>query len=129
MAQGRRVEKFSALIKREISQILLLGIRDARVHQAMVTITGVEVSGDLQHCKIYVSVFGDQNQKNVVIEGLIASIGFLRGELARNLQMRRAPELSFYLDKAIEKGTSVLNLLDKLEEERKSHLETNEDIK
>ena len=129
MAQGRRVEKFSALIKREISQILLLGIRDARVHQAMVTITGVEVSGDLQHCKIYVSVFGDQNQKNVVIEGLIASIGFLRGELARNLQMRRAPELSFYLDKAIEKGTSVLNLLDKLEEERQSHLETNEDIK
>ena len=57
MTQGRRVAKVAALIRREMSQLLINGIRDERVHLGMVTITEVEVSGDLQHCKIFVSIF------------------------------------------------------------------------
>ena len=59
MAQGRRVERVAALIRKEVSELMINGIRDERVHQGMVSITEVEVSGDLQHCKIFVSVFGD----------------------------------------------------------------------
>ena len=119
MAQGRRVERVAALIRKETSQLLINGIRDERVHQGMVSITDVAVSGDLQHCKIFVSIFGDASDQPKVMEGLQAASGFLRGELGRRLQMRRAPEVVFQLDRGIEKGTSVLGLLNRLEDERR----------
>ena len=119
MAQGRRVERVAALIRKETSQLLINGIRDERVHHGMVSITDVEVSGDLQHCKIFVSIFGDANDQPKVMEGLQAASGYLRGELGRRLQMRRAPEVVFQLDRGIEKGTSVLGLLNRLEDERR----------
>ena len=100
------------------SELLINGIRDERVHQGMVSITEVEVSGDLQHCKIFVSIYGEEEQRQQVLEGLQAASGYLRGELGRRLQMRRAPEVVFQLDRGIEKGTSVLHLLNRLEEER-----------
>ena len=118
MAQGRRVERVAALIRKETSELLINDIRDERVHQGMVSITNVEVSGDLQHCKIFVSVFGEQNDRQQVLEGLQAASGYLRGELGRRLQMRRAPEVVFQLDRGLEKGTSVLGLLNRLQEER-----------
>ena len=119
MAQGRRIERVAALIRKEVSELMINGIRDERVHQSMVSITEVEVSGDLQHCKIFVSIFGDQSSQPQVMEGLQAASGYLRGELGRRLQMRRAPEVVFQLDRGIEKGTSVLGLLNRLEDERK----------
>jgi len=118
MAPGRRVERVAALIRRETSELMINGIRDERVHQSMVSITDVEVSGDLQHCKIFVSIYGEDSQKREVLEGLQSASGYLRGELGRRLQMRRAPEVVFQLDRGIEKGTSVLNLLNRLGEER-----------
>ena len=118
MAPGRRVERVAALIRRETSELLINGIRDERVHHGMVSITEVEVSGDLQHCKIFVSIYGEEEQRQQVLEGLQAASGYLRGELGRRLQMRRAPEVVFQLDRGIEKGTSVLHLLNRLEEER-----------
>ena len=118
MAPGRRVERVAALIRRETSELLINGIRDERVHQGMVSITEVEVSGDLKHCKIFVSIYSEEEQRQQVLEGLQAASGYLRGELGRRLQMRRAPEVVFQLDRGIEKGTSVLNLLNRLEDER-----------
>ena len=119
MANSRRVEKFSALIKREMSELFLNGVRDERIYQSMISITAVEVSGDLQHCKIFVSLFGNEKNKLEVLDCLEAAKNFLRGELARRLQMRRAPEIVFKLDKGMNKGTAVLNLLDELEIQRK----------
>ncbi len=119
MVLNRRVQKVAALIKKEISELLIHGIRDARIQKAMVTITEVELSGDLQHCKIFVSIFGEAAQKSEVLEGLKASQGFVKGELGKRLKMRRTPEVSFQLDKGIEKGASILSILSKLEQERK----------
>ena len=119
MAQGRRVERVAALIRKETSELLINGIRDERVHQGMVSITDVEVSGDLQHCKIFVSIFGDPEIRNQVMDGLQAASGYMRGELSRRLQMRRAPDVVFQLDRGLEKGTSVLGLLNRLDDERK----------
>ena len=118
MAQGRRVDRVAALIRKETSELLINGIRDERVHQGMVSITDVEVSVDLQHCKIFVSIFGEQEARRDVLDGLKAASGYLRGELGRRLQMRRAPEVVFQLDRGLEKGTSVLGLLNRLEDER-----------
>ncbi len=123
MSNGRRVARVAALIRREISQLLINGIRDERVQQGIITITEVEVSGDLQHCKIFVSIYGEENEKNLVMSGLHAASGFLRGELGRKLQLRRAPEIVFQLDRGLEKGGSVLTLLDSLDKERKVNVD------
>ena len=120
MANSRRVEKFAALIRREISDLITSGISNKRIDQSMVTITEVEVSNDLQYCKIFVSLFGEESVKLEVFSALANATGFLKGELARRLQMRRAPEIVFKLDVGMEKGASVLDLLGKLEKERKS---------
>ncbi len=120
MAQNRRLERVAALIRKEMSQLLINGLRDQRLTSAMITITQVEVSGDLQHCKIFVSIYANESIKNEVFLGLEESQSFFKGELGRRLHMRRAPEVIFKLDQGMEKGSSVLNLLDKLEEERKN---------
>ena len=120
MANSRRVEKLSALLKRELSDLLVTGVRDERIHQAMITITTVEVSGDLQHAKIFISLFGEEQKKDEVLVGLEEAKGFIRAQLARRLQMRRSPELVFKIDKGMTKGPSVLDLLNSLELERKT---------
>ena len=120
MAKSRRVEKFSALLKREISALLVNGVRDERIHQAMITITTVEVSGDLQHVKIFISLFGEEKKKAEVLVGLEEAKGFIRAELARRLQMRRSPELIFKIDQGMTRGSSVLDLLNSLELERQN---------
>ena len=120
MANSRRVEKLAALLKREISELLMSGVRDERIHQSLVSITNVEVSGDLQHCKIFVSLFGEEQKKADVLSCLEEAKGFIRGELARRLQMRRAPDIVFKLDMGMSKGSSVLDLLTSLEYQRKN---------
>lgn len=118
MAQGRRVERVAALIRREMSELLRHGIKDQRVQQGMVSVTAVEMAGDLQHCRVYVSIFGSDEDRNQAMEGLASAAPFVKGELARRLQLRRTPEVVFALDQALERGTSVLGLLHKLEQER-----------
>ena len=121
MGNSRRVEKLAALLKREVSELLMNGIRDERVHQVMITITNVEVSGDLQHAKIFVSLFGEEQKKAEVLACLEEAKGFVRGELARRLQMRRSPNLIFKIDQGMSKGSSVLDLLTSLEVQRKNN--------
>ena len=84
----------------------------------MVSVTTVEVAGDLQHCKIFVSVFGSDADKEQAMAGLSSASAFVKGELSRRLKMRRTPEVVFVLDRGIEKGTTVLGLLNRLEDER-----------
>lgn len=120
MAQGRRVERVASLVRREISELLTTSIRDARVHQGLVSITSVEVAGDLQHCKIFVSVYGSEEERRQALEGLKAATPYVKGELGRRLQLRRTPEVVFQVDRSLERGSAVLGLLHKLEQERGS---------
>jgi len=118
MAQGRRVERVAALIRRELSEMLRNGIKDQRVQQGLVSITAVEVAGDLQHCKVFVSILGNETEREQAIAGLRSAAPYVKGELARRLQLRRTPEVVFQLDQALERGTTVLGLLQRLEQER-----------
>lgn len=118
MAQGRRVERVAALIRRECSELLVSGIRDERIQHGMVSVTNVEVAGDLQHCRIYVSVLGSDDDRTLVMAGLQAATPYVKGELGRRLKLRRTPEVVFQLDRGLERGTSVLELLGRLEDQR-----------
>jgi|UniRef100_UPI00404A45AB ribosome-binding factor A len=118
MAQSRRVERVASMIRREISEMLVGGIKDERVSLGMVSVTNVEVAGDLQHCKIFVSIFGSEEDRSEAMAGLKSASPFVKGELSRRLKMRRTPDLLFVLDRGLERGTNVLSLLNKLEEAR-----------
>jgi ribosome-binding factor A len=118
MAQSRRVERVASLIRREVSELMVGGIKDERVSLGMVSVTSVEVAGDLQHCKIFVSIYGSDDDRRQAMAGLGSASAYVKGELGRRLKMRRTPEVVFVLDRGIEKGTSVLGLLNRLEGER-----------
>ncbi|MCX7595506.1 MAG: 30S ribosome-binding factor RbfA [Fischerella sp.] len=119
MATNRRVSRVAELIKREVSQMLLNGIKDDRVGTGMVSITDVDVSGDLQHAKIYVSIYGTEEAKAETMAGLKSATGYVRSELGARVRLRRTPEVVFIEDRSIERGTKVLSLLNRIQQERK----------
>ncbi|KAF3885465.1 MULTISPECIES: 30S ribosome-binding factor RbfA [Nostocales] len=127
MATDRRVSRVAELIKREVSQMLLNGIKDDRVGTGMVSVTDVDVSGDLQHAKIYVSIYGSEEAKAETMAGLKSATGYVRSELGARVRLRRTPEVVFIEDRSIERGTKVLSLLNRLQEERKPERENNYD--
>ncbi|MEO1521249.1 MAG: 30S ribosome-binding factor RbfA [Cyanobacteria bacterium J06633_2] len=119
MATSRRVARVSQLIKREVSQMLSTGIKDDRVGAGMVSITNVNVSGDLQHAKIYVSIYGTEEAKDQTMQGLKSATGYVRRELGHRVRLRRTPEVMFIEDRGIEEGSRVISLIDQLSRERK----------
>lgn len=126
MATNRRVARVAELIKREVSQLLFSGIKDERVGLGMVSVIDVDVSGDLQHAKIFVSIYGDDETRATTMAGLKSATGYVRSELGHRIRLRRTPEVVFLEDRSIERGTRVLSLINRLSEERKPD-ETEED--
>jgi len=118
MATDRRVSRVASLIKREVSQMLITGIKDDRVGAGMVSVTDVDVSGDLQHAKIYVSIYGTDEARSETMQGLQAATGFVRGELGHRIRLRRTPEVVFLEDRSIEQGSRVLTLINQLSRSR-----------
>ena len=118
MATSRRVSRVAKLIKREVSQMLLYGIKDDRVGAGMVSVTDVDISGDLQHAKIFVSIYGTEEAKAETMAGLKSATGFVRSELGQRVRLRRTPEVVFVEDRSIERGTRVLSLLNQLNHDR-----------
>lgn len=118
MATNRRVARVSAMVKREVSQMLLHGIKDDRVGAGMVSVTDVEVSGDLQHAKIFVSIYGTEAARAETMAGLAAATGYVRSELGQRMRLRRTPEVSFREDRSFERGSRVLSLINQLSQER-----------
>jgi len=118
MATSRRVSRVSALIKREVSQMLLNDIKDERVGAGMVSVLDVDVSGDLQHAKVFVSIYGTEAAKEQTMAGLKSSTSFVRRELGHRMQLRRTPEIVFVEDRSLERGDRMLHLLDRISRER-----------
>jgi ribosome-binding factor A len=110
---SRRAQKLSEEIKREASQILRYEIKDPRVSN-MLSITRVEVSKDLSHAKIYVSLLGNDQTKKNALDGLERAKGFIRRELGKRLTLRFVPEIAFFMDTSIEHGAYINQLIEKL---------------
>ncbi len=118
MATGRRVSRVAELIRREVSLMLLHGIKDERVGTGMVSVTRVDVAGDLQHAKIYVSVYGTPEARDMTMDGLQSATNYVRRELGHRVRLRRTPEISFIEDRGIEQGTQVLSLINQLSQKQ-----------
>lgn len=120
MATNRRISRVAQLIKREVSQMLLHNIKDDRVGTGMVSVTDVDVSGDLQHAKIFVSIYGTTEARAETMAGLKSATGYVRSELGARVRLRRTPEVVFVEDRSLERGNQVLALLNQLDQERQS---------
>ncbi len=100
-------------VQREMSQIIREEIKDPRVHP-LTSVMEVEVTPDLKFAKIYVSVFGTEEEKQKTMEGLRKSASFARGQLARRMNLRNTPELTFVLDNSIEYGVNMSKKIDEV---------------
>ena len=108
-----RLDRTNEDIQRILSS-LLRTIKDPRVNQGMISVTAVETTGDLRYSKIYLSVMGLKNEKEL-LKGLKSAAGYLRHELGDALSLRYTPELIFELDKSIEHGANISRIMNDLE--------------
>ena len=108
-----RPERVAHLIRREIAEILSSRLRDPRVSR-WVTVTDVELSGDLSFARVYLSVLATGPEREQTLEALERATPFIRRQLAPRLGLREMPEIRFVLDPSIERGARVEDLLRKL---------------
>ncbi|KAB1207458.1 putative ribosome-binding factor A, chloroplastic [Morella rubra] len=130
MANPRRVKMVAKQIRRELSDMLLTdkvlqyailpetSLGADRYLSSLTTISDVEVSGDLQVVKVYVSVFGDERGKEVAIAGLKSKAKYVRSELGRRMKLRLTPEIRFIEDESLERGSRVIAILDRIKNEQ-----------
>ena len=120
MATDRRVARVAEAMRREVSSLLMTGIKDDRVGMGMVSVTDVKMAGDLQHAKIFVSIYGSDEDRAATMEGLVSATRFVRSELGQRMGLRRTPEISFVEDISLARGTEVLGLINRLTDDRKA---------
>lgn len=111
-----RLEKVGHLIRELVSEVIR-ELKDPRIGFA--GINEVQVSPDLRHAKIYISVFGSDKEKNDTLDGLNSAKGYIKRKIAPELSLRQIPDLSFALDESIENGVRISQLIDKAREEDK----------
>jgi ribosome-binding factor A len=109
----RRQEQLGEVIAEELSDLIRTRMKDPRIGFA--SITDVELSADLRHAKVFVSVLGAPEEQRATLHGLEHAAGFLRHELAQRLNIRYTPEILFRLDESIERGTRILQLIHEME--------------
>jgi ribosome-binding factor A len=112
---GRRADRLGHQIRVELAELISREVKDPRIGFA--TITRVELTADLHHARVYVSVLGNPEEQKNNIEGLSSAAGFLRHEIGHRLALRRVPELEFILDHGAEAGEKIEMLLQQLHKE------------
>ncbi|HYC51543.1 MAG TPA: 30S ribosome-binding factor RbfA [Gemmatimonadaceae bacterium] len=119
MADHRRADRVGEAIRMEVATFLREGAKDPRL-VGMVTITAVEVPRDLRHARIFVSILGTDSERAATLDALESMKGHLRSRLARTMQLRVAPELSFKLDQSVARAARIESLLAQVRDEKKS---------
>jgi ribosome-binding factor A len=111
-----RSERVAEEIKKAASQIINNEIKDPRV-SGLISVTKVEMTKDLRHAKIFLSIYGEESEKQKVFEGLKNAEGFIRKELAHRVRMKFIPEISFKIDESIEYGIHIYKLLEEVQKQ------------
>ncbi len=104
-----RANRVAEQMKKELGEILTRKIKDPRV--GFVTVTDVEVTGDLQQATVYISVLGDDAKKQDTLLGLAKAKGFIRSEIGNRIRLRKTPEITFEFDEALEYGNRIETIL------------------
>lgn len=105
-------------MKKELGEIIGRKIKDPRI--GFVTVTDVQVTGDLQQATVFISVLGDDEQKENTLKGLAKAKGFIRSEIGQRIRLRKTPEITFEFDESMEYGSRIDSLLYQIQEESDS---------
>ncbi|MED3624220.1 30S ribosome-binding factor RbfA [Neobacillus thermocopriae] len=114
---SHRPNRVGEQMKKELSDIIGRKIKDPRI--GFVTVTDVQVTGDLQQAKVFISVLGDDEQKENTLKGLAKAKGFIRSEIGHRIRLRKTPEIIFEFDESINYGNRIETLLHQLRSEEK----------
>ena len=106
-----KITRINGEVQKELSAIIRNGLKDPRISM-MTSVTAVEVAPDLKTCKAYISVLGDEDALKNTIAGLRSAEGFIRRELARTVNLRNTPQITFIEDQSIEYGIRMSKLID-----------------
>lgn len=104
-----RPNRLSETLKEEISQLILVELKDPRI--GFVTVTSVDVANDLAHAKVYVSVLGTEDEGKASLDTLNRAAGFLRTEIGKRIRLRHVPAIVFVYDPSIQHGAHIAKLL------------------
>lgn len=104
-----RLPRIAEVIRQAASETILFRLQDPRVKS--VTVTRAEVSGDLQHAKVFVSIMGSPKQQKLTMHGLESATGFIQAEVAKRLQTRFTPALKFVPDEGVKKSIEITRLI------------------
>ena len=109
-----RLARVAEAIREVASEAILFEMNDPRVK--MVTVTRTEVSGDLQHAKIFVSIMGSEKEQTLTLKGLKHAAGFIQAKLAKRLQTRFTPVVQFVLDQGVKRSIEMTRLINEAKE-------------
>ena len=105
--------RVSGEVQKVLSEIIRGEIKDPRI-STLTSVVQVYVAPDLKTCKAFISVLGDEEAQKNTLEGLKSAVGYIRRQLARELNLRNTPEITFVLDQSIEYGVNMSKLIDKV---------------
>ena len=121
MPNNYRLAKVSSLLKKEITLILQNDLENDLIRDHFVNISKIDLSGDLQHCKIYITSTAQEKVRKEIVENLNTAKSSIRHNLGKRIEMRRVPEIIFKDDIILDKGLSVLKLLDELKNKNQNN--------
>ncbi|CAM3705174.1 30S ribosome-binding factor RbfA [Mesobacillus zeae] len=116
---AHRVNRVGEQMKKELGDIIGRKIKDPRI--GFVTVTDVEVTGDLQQAKVFISVLGDEAQKENTLKALAKAKGFIRSEIGQRIRLRKTPEITFEFDQSIDYGNRIDTLLHQVQAQNKDN--------
>ena len=114
MPNNFRIPKVSSMLKKEITLILQNDLENDLLKSNFINITKIDLTGDLQFCKIYITSTAEEKIRKEIVENLNLAKSYIRHTLGQRIEMRRVPEMTFKDDTVLEKGLSVLKLLEEL---------------
>ena len=122
-----RTQRVADQMQRELAQLIHRDVRDPRI--GMVTLTAVEVSRDLAHAKVFLTLMGEATEEDISqnLSALKDAAGFLRVQLGRSMKLRSVPQLHFHYDESVRRGVHLSSLIERAVEEDRQHPRDNEE--
>lgn len=117
MGEPRRPDRVAEAIREEVATFLSEGAKDPRI-RGFVTVTAVDVTRDLRHAKVFVSIMGTDEEKRDTLEGLSSVAGHLRSRLGKSLRLRSAPDVTFRMDESVARASRIEQLLAEVRREQ-----------
>lgn len=115
----QRTSRLNEVLKEEIANIIKSKLKDPRV--GFITVTAAEVSADLRHATVYVSIMGSDEEKKESYQGLNTAKGFIRSELGKRLRIKFVPEITFTIDDSVEESMRISKLIDEIHKKEESN--------